>query len=180
MKYFKKLEGDRVYLSPMNIEDIEQYVKWMNDFQVTDGLGTSHLITSLISEKEWIEKASSPDQIQFSIILKEKDRLIGNCGFPQVNHIKKIGEVGLFIGDEEYRNKGYGTEALKLLIAFGFDYLTLNNIMLRVASFNDRAIKSYKKVGFKEFGRRTNSFPLKGKLHDDIYMEYIKEDYYKK
>ena len=41
MKYFKKIEGEKVYLSPMNLEDIEKYVKWMNDFSTTDGLGSS-------------------------------------------------------------------------------------------------------------------------------------------
>lgn len=58
------------------------------------------------------------------------------------------------IGEEENRNKGYGTETLKLLISYGFDYLNLNNIMLSVYSFNGNAISCYKKVGFKEIGRR--------------------------
>ena len=51
--------------------------------------------------------------------------------------------------------------------------------MLQVYSFNKRAIKSYKKAGFKEFGRRHNVITIKNKLYDEIYMEILKEDYFK-
>ena len=87
--------------------------------------------------------------------------------------------VGIFIGEEENRNKGYGTEALKLLIGYGFDYLNLNNIMLTVYSFNEGAINCYKKVGFKEFGKRRKAVMLKNKRYDIIYMDIIREEYYK-
>ena len=51
--------------------------------------------------------------------------------------------------------------------------------MLRVYSFNERAIKSYKKCGFKEFGIRHQVLPMNNKLYDDIYMEILKDDYFK-
>ena len=71
-----------------------------------------------------------------------------------INYQNRIGTVGIFIGDESNRNNGYGAETLKLLLDYGFNYLNLNNIMLTVKSFNERAIKCYEKVGFKEFVRR--------------------------
>lgn len=67
-----------------------------------------------------------------------------------ISYKNRIGTVGIFIGDENNRSNGYGTEALKLLLDYGFNYLNLNNIMLAVKSFNERAIKCYEKVGFKE------------------------------
>ena len=51
--------------------------------------------------------------------------------------------------------------------------------MLKVFSFNDHAINVYKKVGFNEFGRRKKSYYLKGKWYDDIYMEILREDFFK-
>lgn len=172
MNYFKKLIGKRVYLSPMNVEDVETYVKWLNDFSVTDGLGTSCRITSLENEKEWILQNS--DKYQFAIVSLESDKLIGNCGIQGIEQLRQCAEVGLFIGDEENRNKGYGEEALNLLLNYGFDYLNLNNIMLKVFSFNERAISCYKKVGFKEIGRRRQSYYLKGKFYDEVYMDILK------
>ena len=179
MKYFKKIEGERLYLSPINEEDVETYVKWMNDFSVTDGLGTSHNITTIYGEKDWIQNTIKSNDIQLAIVKKENNTLIGNCSLHQINHYKKTSTLGIFIGEEQERNKGYGTETVKLLMKYGFEYLNLNNIMLQVYSFNKRAIKSYKKAGFKEFGRRHNVITIKNKLYDEIYMEILKEDYFK-
>lgn len=65
----------------------------------------------------------------------------------------KNAEAGIAIGEEEYRSKGYGTEAMKLLLEYRFNYLNLHNINLKVLDVNERAIKCYKKCGFKENGR---------------------------
>ena len=152
----------------MNIEDVEMYTKWMNDFAVTDGLGSSSRLTTLIGEKDYLENIVKNGSLQFSIVNKEDDTLIGNCGFNEIDTLKQIAEIGIFIGDEEKRGKGLGTEAVSLLIKYGFEYLNLNNIMLRVYSFNERAIKSYKKCGFKEFGTRHQVLPINNKLYDEI------------
>jgi len=174
MKYFKKLIGKRVYLSPMNVDDADIYVKWLNDFNVTDGVGSSCRITSLESEKEWLKHNSN--QYQFAIVRLEDDLLIGNCGIQGIDQLRQCAEVGLFIGDEENRSKGYGEEVLNLLLDYSFDYLNLNNVMLKVFSFNERAITCYKKVGFKEIGRRRQSYYLKGKFYDDVYMDILKSE----
>lgn len=89
----------------------------------------------------------------------------------------QCGTVGLFIGDEENRNNGYGQDTLNLLLDYGFNYLNLKNIMLKVFSFNERAINCYKKVGFKEIGRRRQSYYLKGKFYDDVYMDILREEF---
>lgn len=175
MKYYKKLVGRRVYLSPMNAEDAEIYVEWLNDFSVTDGLGVSDKVTSLESEREWISENSN--QYQFAIVRLEDDKLIGNCSIHDVDQKKQCADAGLFIGDEENRNRGYGQEVLNLLLYYAFNYLNLNNIMLKVFSFNERAINCYKKVGFKEIGRRRQAYYLKGKYYDDVFMDILREEY---
>jgi RimJ/RimL family protein N-acetyltransferase len=176
MKYYKKLVGKRIYLSPMNVEDAEVYLKWLNDFRVTDGLGTSNKVMSLEIQKEWMAQNSS--QYQFAIVRLEDDKLIGNCGIHGLDQSKQCAEVGLFIGDEENRGEGYGQDVLNLLLDYGFNYLNLNNIMLKVFSFNERAISCYKKVGFKEIGRRRQSYYLKGKFHDDVFMDILRDEYF--
>ncbi len=64
-----------------------------------------------------------------------------------------------------------------MLLDYGFNYLNLNNIMLTVKSFNERAINCYQKVGFKEIGRRRKSYFLNGKYYDDIYMDILAEEF---
>ena len=177
--YYKKVVGKSVYLSPMNIGDIEKYVKWLNDFSVTDGLNGSQNLVTLESEKEWLEKNCKEGSFQFAIVKLENNELIGNCGFNELDTINGKGSIGIFIGDEVNRNKGYGTEALNLLIDYGFRYLNLNNIMLSVYSFNKRAIKCYEKVGFKVIGKRRECYFKDNKRYDDIYMDILRSEYFK-
>lgn len=178
--YYKKLEGERIYLSPMCVEDAEKYTKWMNDFKVTDGINESRNLVTLLSEKKWIEENSNPGNYNFAIVKKENDELIGNCSIHNLDKIWGNATVGIFIGEEENRSKGYGSEALKLLISYGFDYLNLNNIMLAVYSFNDRAIACYKKLGFKEIGKRREACSMKNKRYDEIYMDILRSEFYER
>ena len=177
MKYYKKLVGDRIYLSPVNIEDAEKYVEWFCDFSMTDGVGRSSALMTVEMEKEWIENALKNGHYSFAIVNAEKNELIGNCGLENINQTDRRGAVGIFIGREENRSQGYGSEALRLLLDFGFRYLNLHNIMLNVKSFNERAIACYKKVGFKEFGRRRESYFLNGEYYDDVQMDILESEF---
>ena len=173
MKYFKKIVGERLYLSPMNVEDAETYVRWLSSRDVTDNLGMTASVGTLLGEKEYIESRKN-GSYDFSIVLND-DTVIGNIGLMRADLVSGKATLGIFIGDESNRNKGYGTEAMKLLVDYGFNILRLHNIDLKVFSFNERAIKSYEKVGFKEYGRRHESYFLDGKYHDEICMEIINE-----
>lgn len=178
--YFKKIEGKRVYLSPMCTDDAIKYTKWMNDFDVTDKINSSCNVISLESEKAWLEKNSGIGNYQFAIVKQENDEHIGNCGFNELDLTNQKGSIGIFIGEEENRNKGYGSEALELLISYGFEYLNLNNIMLSVYSFNENAIACYKKVGFKEIGRRREAYFKNNERYDDIYLDILRNEFYER
>ena len=144
MKYFKKLVGERIYLSPKGAsdEEIEKFTKWMNDFQVSDYIGRSGEITTLLGEKEWLENsAKNIESRSFNIIDLKNDKLVGTIGLERFNWIARSAVLGIFIGDEDYRNNGYGTEAIKLLLEYGFKYLNLHSIRLDLISVNERAQK---------------------------------------
>lgn len=163
------------YLSPMFLDDLEQYTRWMNDIEVTRYLGQAARCYSLESERKALEKLVS-DGYNFAVVLKGEERLIGNASIFDVNHLHQRAEIGLFIGEAKDRGKGYGQEIVRLLVDFGFKYLNLNNIMLKVISGNTAAINAYKKCGFKEFGRRTKCYFVDNKWHDEIYMEILRDD----
>ncbi len=178
MKYFKKLVGDKIYLSPRNIEDAELYVKWMNDFDVTDFTGRSSQMMDIEGEKEYLNSASKrTNNFSFAIVKEEDDKLIGSAGLEKINYITRVGTIGIMIGDQENREKGYGTETINLLLDFGFNYLNLNCINLNVMEFNPRAIACYKKCGFKEMGRMRKNAYVNGKYYDKLYMDILKEEF---
>lgn len=176
MKYFKKLVGDRIYLSPRNSEDAEVFVKWMNDFQVTDYTGRSSAIMTLEAEKQYLEQHIY-DEATFSIVTLEENKMIGTVGLEKIDKINRIARMGIMIGEAENREKGYGTEAINLILEYGFNYLNLYNIQLKVLEFNHRGIACYKKCGFKEMGRRRKANFVDGKYYDTIYMDILKEEF---
>lgn len=112
----------------------------------------------------------------YAIVLKGEDRLIGNESLMDVDILNRRAEIGIFIGEAADRGKGYGQEALKLLINYGFQFLNLKNIMLKVFSANEAAIHTYLKCGFREFGRRTKCLFTENQWYDEIYMEILKEE----
>lgn len=176
MKYFKKLVGERIYLSPRNSEDVEIFTDWLNDFETTDYTGRSHEIMTLEAEKEYLEENANAEAT-FVIIDINNDKLIGTVGLEQINHVNRIGTLGIFIGDKNYRNKGYGTEAIKLILDYGFNYLNLHNIKLDLLGFNERALACYKKCGFKECGRRRECRFVDGKYYDSIEMDILDSEF---
>jgi len=176
--YFKKMTGKKCYLAPIDVNDVEKFTEWLNDLEVTKYLIVYPHIISTENEKGFLEKLSK--EHTYSIIDNGNNELIGNCGFGDIDHINQTAEVGIFIGSKKYWNKGYGTEALCLLLDYGFKALNLNNIFLRVYSFNERAKKTYEKVGFKVIGRRREALLRDNKRHDIILMDILNNEFYDK
>jgi RimJ/RimL family protein N-acetyltransferase len=176
--YFKKLIGKKCYLSPMDSNDTEKFTEWLNDMEVLINLQLYSGIISMENEKHFLENLSK--EHNYSIIDMETDKLIGNCGFLEIDHINQTTETGIFIGDKNYWDKGYGTEALSLLIDYGFKALNFHNIMLRVYEFNKRAIKSYQKIGFRQVGKRREALCRNLERHNIILMDILPKDFYKK
>ena len=176
MKYYKKLMGERIYLSPVSINDAETFAKWMNDFEVTDYTGRSGQIMSLQGEMNYLEGNANPEAT-FSIITLEEDKLIGTVGLERIDHVHRTATLGIFIGDKEYLNKGYGTEAIRLLIDYGFNYMNLHSIKLTVFAFNERALRCYKKCGFKETGKHRENRFINGKYYDTISMDILENEF---
>ncbi len=174
-KYIPRIAGEKVYLSPMFLDDLEQYTRWVNDFEVTRYLGQASKCFSQENEKKILENLVS-DGHNYAVVLKGEDRLIGNASIFDIQQIHQRAEIGLFIGEAKDRGKGYGQEIVKLLVDYGFRYLNLNNIMLKVFSGNTAAINTYRKCGFKEIGRRTKCYFVENKWHDEIYMEILRSD----
>jgi len=174
MRYFKKIAGEKIYLSPMNIDDAGIYTKWMNDNEVSGNLSSYPHAVSYISERRSIEQLSTNGQ-NFAIVMSENDYLIGNISLMNIDHLNRTANVGLFIGEADKRNNGYGSEALRLILEYGFNTLNLHNIMLRVNEDNTAALTCFKKLGFKEFGRRKEAKFKDGRYIDVVYMEILSE-----
>jgi RimJ/RimL family protein N-acetyltransferase len=178
MTYYKKLVGEKCYLSPCSLEDAEEWTEWDNDLEVIIPLGPeAYTPISLDRVREGISRFIKRQDHIFSIVDLETDKLIGRCLLFDIDQINRKATLGIDIGDKEYWNKGYGQDAVRLLLDYGFNLLNLNNIMLGVFSYNERAINCYKKVGFKDMGRRRKSKLIGGKWFDGVSMDILAEEF---
>lgn len=179
MKHYKKITGKSIYLSPFSEDDYISFTEWINDYETSKYLDQYSKVFTLEDEKDFVERTRKDDKIYLSIVKLSNDELIGNISLVNINHINKTATLGIMIGKSNERGKGYGTEAINLLLDYAFNHLNLNNIMLELLDTNERAKKCYLKCGFKELGVRKQSHYLEGVYHDSIYMQILKEDFNK-
>ena len=130
--------------------------------------------------KKWVEKmqkAESFDGIEFMIYALPDDKPIGFIGLDGINWHNGNSWVGIGIGERDYWSKGFGSEAMCMVARYAFEELGLHRINLNVFAYNERAIRSYEKVGFKVEGRVREALHRDGKRWDLIYMGLLHKDF---
>lgn len=172
--------GERVRLSRNERADLPHFLEWLNDPEVRRYL-SGNLPLSQAHEEAWFENMlKKPAEEQpFSIEIRDGEnwRLIGNCGFFDIDWQARSSEVGIFIGDKSCWNQGYGTEVMRLLLKVGFETLNLNRIFLRVFAGNLGAIRAYEKAGFVHEGRFRQAVFREGKYHDVLFMSVLRAEW---
>jgi RimJ/RimL family protein N-acetyltransferase len=145
--------GELVELSPINLDkDLEVWEAWNRDsdyLRLLDDCPANQFSASLM--KDWLEKDDRESTL-FMIRTREEHKTIGFIELSGYDWIARNAWVGIAIGDADYRSKGYGTEAMNLILQFAFRGQNLHRVNLGVFSFNHRAIRCYEKCGFKYEG----------------------------
>lgn len=176
MKYYKKMIGNRLYLSPVNNDEVDSYLKWMNDEAVATNFSLYNRLVSSKNDLKWIYEPNS-DMHRYAIVLLDGDGLIGSISLHNIDHLNRNAFIGIFIGEQKYRGKGYGAEAIRLLLNYGFKTMNLHNIMLSVHADNYPGIACYKSVGFQEVGRLREWVFKNGKYVDKLYMSIMENEF---
>jgi RimJ/RimL family protein N-acetyltransferase len=172
------LIGKLVRLAAVDPEkDAKALTRWNQDseYQRLLSSGPAYL-WSPKQVKEWFEK-DQPDDYSFGIRALEDDRLIGTVGLGGIAWAAGNCWVGIGIGERELWGKGYGTEAMDLVIRYAFEVLNLKRVSLDVFEYNERAVKSYLKVGFVVEGRMRQWMQRRGERYDLIYMGLLRSDW---
>jgi len=173
--------GEKVKLREYKKEDIKQAQEYVNDPEIKSFLapGIPFLYT-YEDELKWFESnTATKDTYNFAIETLAESKYIGGCGINSIDWKNSVAVVGIFIGDKNYWSKGYGTDAMKVLVSFIFDEMNINKVKLHVYSFNPRAIKSYEKCGFVKEGVLRQEIFRRGQYHDEIVMGLLREEFNK-
>jgi RimJ/RimL family protein N-acetyltransferase len=172
--------GESTRLRAVEREDLSRFVIWLNDPEVLAGLSL-FLPLSMGEEEQWFQNMLKAPASEHPLVIEisEGDEWVpvGNCGFHQIEWKNRSGELGIFIGEKRYWNKGYGTEVMKLLLRHGFNTLNLHRIFLRVFSNNLRAVRSYEKAGFVHEGCMRLAEYRDGRYVDVLLMSVLRSEW---
>ena len=170
-------EGQRIYLRPIEVEDEPLFRLWMNDPRNWQPLGRCRPVNK-VEETQWLEKSHESDKdVVFGIVVREDDRLIGSAGLHRIDWIARAATLGIVIGDIGYQDQGYGTEAVKLVLDYGFTTLNLHRVQLDVFSHNPRAVRAYEKAGFVFEGRLREAFHRQGRYIDVLRYGILRREW---
>jgi RimJ/RimL family protein N-acetyltransferase len=175
-----RILGDSIMLREYKKEDLEHMRKWVNDPEVVNNLSDIFLFPHSLNETEnflnsMLEGKSGNKE--FVIARKDTEEYIWQIGFVNIDWKNRVALLGIVIGQEENRNRGYGSEAIRLLQEFVFDRMNMNRLELQLHDYNARGYRCYLKCGFREEGRIRQNFYINGRYTDTIHMGILKSEY---
>lgn len=175
-------EENGIFLRPMTEDDTDLIIRWRN----SDAVRTNFIYRELFtrqSQKQWMETMVKTGRVVQMIICERtgldgkerEEKPVGSVYVRDIDHIHHKGEYGIFIGEEDARGRGIGTETAKLMIRYAFEELGLHKLFLRVFADNTRALNSYEKAGFKREAYLKDDVCIDGKYRDIVLMAVINE-----
>lgn len=165
----------RTSLRPVRRDDKEPLYRWITNRELRI-LNAPYLPVGEGAHEKWFESvlAGRSDAVFFMIEEIESKQAIGSCQLFNINWIHRNAELQIRIGESAFHGKGYGSEAVRLLVDFGFKDLHLHRIYLHVFSSNTRAIKAYEKCGFTREGVLREVAYIDGGFVDVVIMAVLR------
>jgi RimJ/RimL family protein N-acetyltransferase len=171
-------KGEKVILRPTEEEDIPRLYEFAQDPELA-GLDCGYPYAASIERvRGRFEKFSKEEDERKSFFAIEADgKYIGDCCLMGLKDMNGNAELGIVIGDRAYWGRGYGRDAIRLLLHYGFHYFGLRRIVLTTHARNLRAIRCYLACGFVEEGRPRKVLWFEGEYVDLVNMSILREEW---
>ncbi|MFN8662474.1 MAG: GNAT family protein [Thermomicrobiales bacterium] len=173
--------GEKVALGPLHPDMLSTFERWENDLRTADLGGDDprpHTAEAIVAEWGPLLRGERADWLGFAIYAQPELRLIGHANVRDFGNSHGTAEIGITLGEAGERGRGYGTEAVRLLLDYAFRHLNVWNVWLDTAAYNWAAIRAYEKAGFREIGRRRGARLVGGVRHDIVLMDCTRDDFY--
>ncbi len=170
------MKSEHIYLRPLEPEDIDFLYQWEND---PDVWKVSNTITpySKFILKQYIETSHlsifETKQIRFIIVLSDTNRPIGTIDLFDFDPYNRRAGIGVLIYDKENRQRGYASEALKLIIEYGFKTLDLHQLYCNVNPKNKASMRLFTNHGFIPVGIKKEWVRIQNHWQDEILLQLV-------
>ncbi len=173
------LNGKNIFLQPMDISFLDSnYLNWVNDDEIIDNMASLSLPTTEKGLREYIENNTNRSDVAFfAIRWKENSEFIGTIKLGPIDWIDRKAYYGQLVG-KKYWGKGVGTEALRLLVSYGFNRLNLHWIGAAVIAENKASIKSSERAGFTLVATIPNQIWYKGRYTAMLHFGITSDEFY--
>lgn len=165
------LNQDNLVLRPILRSDLEKLNKWKNDEEIFMFLGGGFNPQSIDQQSLWIDKIINIDDKNKRFIIEVDSEAIGLIGLYNIHNIYQNCEIGMYIGEKDFQGKGYAKDACNLIEKYAFEYLNMRKIKLFVVDDNSKALKFWRKLGYKIVGTLEEERYIKGQFRDLVIME---------
>jgi len=171
-EYTHFIEGKHIYLREVRLSDVnDEYYNWLNDHEISRFLETRFFPQSITSITKYVESlVDSRESVFLAVIEKKTNKHIGNAKIGPINWIHRAANFALILGDKSIWGKGYGTQAIKLLVDYAAYTLNLNRLNETAYSNHARTIKMCLNAGFKIEGVMKKSRFFRGEYVDEVVL----------
>jgi RimJ/RimL family protein N-acetyltransferase len=173
------LRGEKVTLRATTREDLARLVRFENDlgFNLAGGGDPPEPVSLERLHKDFEREISDPPKNKIEFAIEADGAFVGRCGLYDIDTTARHAELGIGIGDKDYRGRGYGREAVGLLLLYAFRLRNLRRVWLEVHAANERGIRAYRSCGFVEEGRMREHVYLDGRYVDNVIMGAMREEW---
>ncbi|WP_308637204.1 GNAT family N-acetyltransferase [Paenibacillus silvisoli] len=171
-------QGSPIVLRMAQESDLDAYLAFLHDEETGRLTGSQQTFTRDQIEA-WLRKIGTPseERVDLLIVLEETGELLGEVVLNEMDAANRSANIRIAIQGTQHRGRGFGTEAMRLMLRHGFDALGLHRIHLGVYAFNPRAIHVYEKLGFKREGVQRDVLYQDGAYHDLILMAILEDEF---
>ncbi len=178
----ENLRGKVVQLVPVEAErDAKLFTEWHRNSEYSRLLnGSPAVLNSTKSTEKWLEKNDlSIETVCFAINNLADHKIIGEIALEDIKPFCSNVFVGISIGEEALWGKGFGSDAMQIILRYAFSFLNVHRVSLTVFDYNSRAIRSYEKVGFQHEGKLKDWLNRDGKRWDLHFMGILRDEWQK-
>lgn len=160
-----------IKLRPIIKEDLASLNRWKNDKETFKYLGGGFHPVSIDEQEKWLDSMIKMTNQNKRYIILADEKPIGMIGLYAIHLINQNCEVGVYIGEKEYRGKGYAKQAYLLFEDYAKQFLNIRKVKLFVVFENKHALSYWKKLGFEEVGTLHQERYIEGEFKDLMIME---------
>ncbi|MCR4949787.1 MAG: GNAT family N-acetyltransferase [Solobacterium sp.] len=170
------ITGKKVILREQKEEDAAFFAYWFNQPQIMFQCGFTEC-TDLEKEQKYINEYHRSDDSVWFTITDQEGSVIGETGLLRMFPAWHCTDLTIIIPDPEKQNKGYGTEAITLMLDLAFNEYDMNRVSIGVVGLNTSALEFYRKIGFRQEGIQEQGYYYNGEYSDFVMMRILREEW---